>query len=170
MGTIFHLAKISLGRAAICAPNNTTAAILNVSHKDFTVRVIGQMKANRSTCYNAGAIFDSISSEPCERKTLVMTEKSQKPLSYFFKWRKQCKKESHKESTTMQVAHEDLTRPENHANDFEKVYMKCRLCEYVWLTWKYPVTIFLCYERGRFENIFFVCCVCNFKIHSKFNR
>ena len=53
-GTIFHLAKISL----VWAPNNATAAILDISHKDFTVRAIGQMKANRSTY--AGAIFDSI--------------------------------------------------------------------------------------------------------------
>ena len=45
-------------RATIWAPNNATAAILDVSHKDFTVRAIGQMKVNRSTY--AGAIFDSI--------------------------------------------------------------------------------------------------------------
>ena len=50
----------------------------------LTVRVISQMKANRYTCYNAGAIFDSISSKLCERKTLVMAENSQKPLPYFF--------------------------------------------------------------------------------------
>ena len=56
--TIFHLAKISLVRATIWAPNNATAAILDISHKDFTVHAIGQMKANRSTY--AGAIFDSI--------------------------------------------------------------------------------------------------------------
>ena len=37
-----------------------------------------------------------------------MAEKSKKPLSYFFKRRKQCKDESDKESTTMQVAHEEL--------------------------------------------------------------
>ena len=37
-----------------------------------------------------------------------MAEKSQKPLSYFFKRRKQCEDESDKESTTMQVAHEEL--------------------------------------------------------------
>ena len=37
-----------------------------------------------------------------------MAEKSQKPLSYFFKCRKQCEDESDKESTTMQVAHEEL--------------------------------------------------------------
>ena len=29
---------------------------------------IGQMKANRSACYKVGAIFDSISSKPCEQK------------------------------------------------------------------------------------------------------
>ena len=34
-------------------------------------------ESQKSTCYNAGAIFDSILSEPCERKTLVMAEKSQ---------------------------------------------------------------------------------------------
>ena len=64
MGTIFHIGKISLVWAAICAPNNATAAILDVFYKDLTVRAIGQMKANRSVCYNAGTIFDSISSEP----------------------------------------------------------------------------------------------------------
>ena len=37
-----------------------------------------------------------------------MAEKSQKPLSYFFKRRKHCEDESDKESTTMQVAHEEL--------------------------------------------------------------
>ena len=37
-----------------------------------------------------------------------MAEKSQRPLSYFFKRRKQCEDESDKESTTMQVAHEEL--------------------------------------------------------------
>ena len=37
-----------------------------------------------------------------------MAEKSQKPLLYFFTRRKQCEDESDKESTTMQVAHEDL--------------------------------------------------------------
>ena len=37
-----------------------------------------------------------------------MAEKKQKPLSYFFKRRKQCEDESDKESTTMQVAHEEL--------------------------------------------------------------
>ena len=46
---------------------------------------VGQMKANGSTCYNVGAIFHSILSEPCEQKTLIMAEKSQKPLSHFFK-------------------------------------------------------------------------------------
>ena len=51
------------------------------------MHAIGQTKANRNTFYNVGAIFDSTSSKPCERKTppstLVMAEKSQKPLSYF---------------------------------------------------------------------------------------
>ena len=37
-----------------------------------------------------------------------MAEKSQKPLSYFFKRRKHCEDESDKESKTMQVAHEGL--------------------------------------------------------------
>ena len=37
-----------------------------------------------------------------------MAEKSQKPLSHFFQRRKQCEDESDKESTTMQVAHEEL--------------------------------------------------------------
>ena len=45
-----------------------------------------------------------------------MAEKSQKPLSYFFKQRKQCEDESDKESTTMQVAHEEL----NDVNDLTK--------------------------------------------------
>ena len=45
--------------AAICAPNNSTAAILDVFHNDLTVHAIGQKKAIRSACYNAGAIFDS---------------------------------------------------------------------------------------------------------------
>ena len=38
-----------------------------------------------------------------------MAENSQKPLSYFFKRRKQWEDKSDKESTTTQVAHEDLT-------------------------------------------------------------
>ena len=42
-----------------------------------------------------------------------MTEKSQKPLSYFFKRRKQCEDESDKESKTMQVVREEL----NDVND-----------------------------------------------------
>jgi len=106
MDTIFHIVKISLVWAAICTPNNATAAILDVFYKDLTVSAISQMKANRYT--NVGAIFDSISSELCERKTLVMAENSQKPLPYFFKWRKQWEDESDKESKTTQVAHEDL--------------------------------------------------------------
>ena len=40
-------------------------------------------QSQKSTCYNAGAIFDSILSEPCERKTLVMAGKEPKPLLYF---------------------------------------------------------------------------------------
>ena len=88
--TIFHIAKMSLVWAAICTLNNATSAILDVFYKDLTVHVIGQTKAHRSACYNAGAIFDSISSEPWEWKDLVMAEKNQKPMSYFFKWRKQC--------------------------------------------------------------------------------
>ena len=91
---------------------------------------IRQTKANRSACYNAGANFDSFLSKPCERKTLVMAEKSQKPLLYFFTRRKQCEDESDKESTTMQVAHEDL----NDVDDPTKESMKYSLCEYVWLT------------------------------------
>ena len=108
MGTIFHIVKISLVWAAICALNNATAAILDVFYKVLTVHVSSQMKANRYTCYNAGAISDSISCELCERKTLFMAENSQKPLPYFFKWRKQCEDESDKESKTTQVAHEHL--------------------------------------------------------------
>ena len=42
-----------------------------------------------------------------------MAEKSQKPLLYFFARKKQCEDECNKESTTMQVAHEDL----NNVND-----------------------------------------------------
>ena len=38
------------------------------------------------------------------------------------------------------------------------------------ITQEYPVTIFLCYESRTFEHICFVCCVCNFNIHSMFNR
>ena len=101
MGTIFHIATISLVWAAICTLNNATAAILDVFYKDLTMRGISQTKANRSACYDAGANFDSILSKPSERKTLVVAEKSQKPLSYFFKRRKQCEDESDKESTTM---------------------------------------------------------------------
>ena len=78
--------------------------ILQSSHSALS----SQMKANRYTCYNASTIFDSISCKLCERKTLVMAENSQKPLPYFFKWRKQCEDESDKESKTTQVAHEDL--------------------------------------------------------------
>ena len=59
IGTSFHIAKIFLVWAAICAPNNSTAAILDVFHNDLTVHAIGQKKAIRSACYNAGAIFDS---------------------------------------------------------------------------------------------------------------
>ena len=62
--TIFHIAKISLVRAVICTLNNAASAILDVFYKDLTVYAIGQTKANRSACYNAGAIFDSISSKP----------------------------------------------------------------------------------------------------------
>ena len=106
------IVKISLVWAPICTLNNATAAILHVFYKDLTVHVIGQTKANRSACYNAGAIFDSISSEPFEWKTplsnLDMAEKSEKALSYFFKRRKQFEDESDKENTTTQVAHEDL--------------------------------------------------------------
>ena len=67
MGTIFHKARISLVWAAICTPNKATATILDVFYKDLTVHEIGQTKASRSTMswYNAGTIFDSISSEPC---------------------------------------------------------------------------------------------------------
>ena len=108
MGTIFHIVKTSLVWAAICTPKNTTfLGVCNLQRS-----AIGQMKANRSACYKVGAIFDSISSKPCEQKmhssTLVMAEKCQKPLSYFFKWRKQCEDELDKQSTTTQVAHEDL--------------------------------------------------------------
>ena len=52
-----------------------------------------------------------------------MAEKSQKPLSYFFKQRKQCEDESNKESTTMQVAHEDL----NNVDDPTKKKLPPRL-------------------------------------------
>ena len=45
-----------------------------------------------------------------------MAEKSQKPLSYFFKWRKQCEDESDKEST-MQVAHKDLNDVDDPTKD-----------------------------------------------------
>ena len=38
------------------------------------------------------------------------------------------------------------------------------------ITQEYPVTIFLCYESRTVEHICFVCCVCNFNIHSMFNR
>ena len=73
--------------ATICTLNNATTALLDVFYKDLTVHVIGQMKANKSACYNAGAIFDSISSKPCLRKmppsTLVMAEKSQKTVLFF---------------------------------------------------------------------------------------
>ena len=67
------------------------------------------MKANRSACHNAGTIPEAILSKPCERKVLVMAEKSQKPLSDMYFLRRQWEDESDKESTTTQVAHEDLT-------------------------------------------------------------
>ena len=95
--TIFHIVKMSLVWAAICTLNNATSAILDVFYKDLTVHVTGQTKAHRSACYNAGAIFDSILSEPWEWKDLVMAEKNQKPMSYFFKWR-----------NSVKVAYEDL--------------------------------------------------------------
>ena len=60
-------------------PNNATTAIWDVFYKDLTVCAIGQMKANRSTCHSAGAIFRFNLSQPCEWKTLVMAVKSQKP-------------------------------------------------------------------------------------------
>ena len=47
-----------------------------------------------------------------------MAEKSQKPLSYFFKRRKQCEDESDKESTTMQVAHEELNDVDDPTEEF----------------------------------------------------
>ena len=128
--------------------------------------------------------FDSISSELCEWKTLVMAENSQKPLPYFLKWRKQCKVKSDKESKTTQIAHEDLNDVDDPTKevdvkakwkfqprwliiksnpwldyDQENNSMKCSLCEYVWLTWEYPVTIFLCCESRTFEHIFFVLCL-----------
>ena len=40
-------------------------------------------QSQNSTCYNAGTIFDSFLSKPCERKTLVMAEKRQN-LCYIF--------------------------------------------------------------------------------------
>ena len=82
-----------------------------------------------------------------------MAEKSQKPLSYFFTRRKQSEDESDKESTTMQVAHEDFnvddptkeiaTKAKRKLQprwlksyswldyDQENNSMKCSLCEYV---------------------------------------
>ena len=46
MGTIFHIAKISLVWAASYTLNNadTTTTIMDVFHKDLTVHVIGQTK------------------------------------------------------------------------------------------------------------------------------
>ena len=75
-------------------------------------------KANRSPFYNVGAIFDSISNEPCMWMKdafihLSYGWKEPKTFVIFFKQRKQCKDESNKESTTTQVAHEDL----NDVND-----------------------------------------------------
>ena len=86
-----------------------------------------------------------------------MAEKSQKPLLYFFPQRKQCEDESNKESTTMQVAHEELNDVDDPTKkiatkgkrkfqprwlksypwldyDQENNSMKCSLCGYVWLT------------------------------------
>ena len=40
-------------------------------------------QSQNNTCYNAGTIFDSFLSKPCERKTLVMAEKRQN-LCYIF--------------------------------------------------------------------------------------
>ena len=113
---------------------------------------IGQMKANGSTCYNVGAIFDSILSEPCEQKTLIMAEKSPKPLSYFFKKWKQCKDESDKESTTMQVDHEDL----NDINDPTKEISAA-------MAWKLPVAGFWS-RKQQHEVQFTWVCLANMRI------
>ena len=50
-----------------------------------------------------------------------MAEKSQKPLSYFFTRRKQCEDESDKESTTMQVAHEELNDVDDPTEEINPV-------------------------------------------------
>ena len=180
MGTIFHIVKISLVWAAICALNNATTSILDVFYKDLTERVISQMKANRYTCYNAGAIFDFISSKLCERKTLVMAENSQKPLPYFLKWRKQCKVKSDKGSKTTQIAHEDLNDVDDPTKEvavkakwkFQPRWLKKQPMAGLWsrkqqhevqfmwvclanirisLLWRF----FFCYESHTFEHIFF---------------
>ena len=51
------------------------------------------MKANRNVCYNAGTIFDSISSEP---------------QLWLKRGKNRCHIFSNEESTTMQIAHEEL--------------------------------------------------------------
>ena len=66
-----------------------------------------------------------------------MAKKSQKRLSYFFKRRKQCEDESGKESTTMQVAHEDLNNiddpTKNIATKAKRKFQPRWLKSYPWL-------------------------------------
>ena len=101
-----------------------------------------------------------------------------KKKKIFFKRRKQCEDKSDKESKTTQVAHEDLNDVDDPTKEIaaraqrkfqlwwlksyswldyhqENNSMKCSSCDYVWLTYEYPVTIFLCYESRKFEHIFF---------------
>ena len=108
-----------------------------------------------------------------------MAEKSQKPLLYFFTRRKQCEDESDKESTTMQVAHEDLNDVDDPTKeiaskvrrkfqprwlksyswldyDQENNSKKCSLCEYVWLI---SCKRFFFVTKVTCLNIFFVLCL-----------
>ena len=102
VGTIFCIAKISLVWAAICAPNNTSTAILDAFYKDFTVQWVRLLKYGRHASlilFRANHVNKDLSYygwiEP-------------KPLPYFFKRRKQCEDKSDKESKTMQVTNEDV--------------------------------------------------------------
>ena len=82
---------------------------------------------------------------------------------YFFKRRKQCKDESDKESTTMQIAQEDLNNVDDPTKEIGAQFIWVCLanirisCDDFSLLWKSHIWKFLC-------------CVFNFKIHSMFNK
>ena len=77
-----------------------------------------------------------------------MAEKSQKPLSYmyFLKRRRQWEDESDKESTTTQVAHEDLTDVDDQKKEIapkaKRKFQLRWLKSYPWLNYDQNESIF----------------------------